>query len=160
MIKLNDVVTLHYSVMTTDGTSIDSSRDGDPMQVMVGSRFLIDGLENALIGRDKGEIFELTLDPEQAYGKRHEQLVQDVPKSMFDGVDIELGMTFRATTDEGEQSVMVVDISDDSVTVDGNHPLAGIPLMFDVEILDFRAPTDNELADNQLSCCATGSCKH
>ena len=170
MIKLNDVVTLHYSVSTKDNITLDSSRDGDPMEVMIGSRFLVDGLEEAIVGRTKDEIFEVTLSPDQAYGERHDTLVQTVPMAMFDGIDVEPGMSFRATTDEGEQSVIVIEVDDTNVVVDGNHPLAGVTLSFDVEILDVREPTEDELKNGQIenksSCCdsndddSAGCCQH
>ncbi|MCV2883256.1 peptidylprolyl isomerase [Aestuariibacter sp. AA17] len=154
----NSVVTLHFTVSTTDGTQIDSSRNGEPMVVLHGSHYLIKGLEDALDGREKGDTFELNVEPENAYGERHDALVQMVPKTMFEGMDVEVGMTFRATTDEGEQSVMIIDQTDDEIVVDGNHPLAGIPLHFDVEILDVRDATEDEIAHGHAH--AGGSCGH
>ncbi|MCC2614692.1 peptidylprolyl isomerase [Aestuariibacter halophilus] len=142
----NTVVTLHFTVSTTDGTQIDTSRDGDPMVHLQGSRYLIKGLEDALNGKQTGDKFELDVEPEDAYGLRYDELVQMVPKSMFEGMEVEVGMTFRATTDEGEQSVMVIDETDDEVVIDGNHPLAGVALHFEVEILDVRDATEEEIA--------------
>jgi FKBP-type peptidyl-prolyl cis-trans isomerase SlyD len=149
MIKLNDVVTLHYSVYTQDGVNLDTSRDGEPLLAMIGSRLLIEGLEQAIIGKVKGDTFEVSLNPEQAYGPRHDNLVQTVPLSMFEGIEVEPGMSFRATTEEGEQSVIVIEVDDETAVVDGNHPLAGVPLSFDVEILDVRAPTESELKNGK-----------
>lgn len=159
MIISNDtVVTMHFTVTTLDGTQIDSSRDGQPMTFLQGSQFLIKGLEDALQGKQSGDKFELQVEPELAYGERHDNLVQLVPKTMFDGMDLEVGMTFRATTDEGQQSVMIIDETDDEVVVDGNHPLSGVHLKFDIEILDVRAATDDEIAHGHPH--GEGGCGH
>lgn len=140
------VVTLHFTVSTTEGTQIDSSRDSDPMTVLQGSHYLIKGLEDELEGKAKGDAFSIDISPELAYGERFDKLVQSVPKTMFEGMEVDVGMTFRATTDEGEQSVMIIDVTEDEVIVDGNHPLAGVTLNFDVEIMDVRKATEDELA--------------
>ena len=142
----NSVVTLHYKVSSEDGTELDSSFGKEPMTVLLGRRFLIEGLEEALNGKQKGETFSVTVGPEKAYGERAEQLVQAVPKSLFEGMEVEVGMSFRATTEQGEQSVMIIETTDDEVVVDGNHPLAGLPLTFEVEIVNVREPTADELA--------------
>lgn len=158
MIKLNDVVTLHYSVYTQDGVNLDTSRDGEPLLAMIGSRLLIEGLEQAIMGKAKGDTFEVNLNPEQAYGPRHDNLVQTVPLAMFEGIEVEPGMSFRATTEDGEQSVIVIEVDDETAVVDGNHPLAGVPLNFDVEILDVRAPTESELENGKA--CKKPCCQH
>lgn len=145
-IALNSVVTMHFTVSTTDGTQIDSSLDGEPMVHLQGSNYLIKGLEDALEGKVAGDKFELQVEPALAYGERMDELVQMVPKTMFEGMEVEVGMTFRATTDEGEQSVMIIDETEDQVVVDGNHPLSGVTLDFSVEVLDVREATAEELA--------------
>lgn len=146
LINNNTVVTLHFTVSTADGTQIDSSRDGKPMVVLQGSHFLIEGLENELEGKTAGDTFKINVPPELAYGERHDELMQAVPKSMFEDMEVTQGMTFRATTDDGEQSVMIVDVTDDEVIVDGNHPLSGLTLHFDVDVLEVREATEEELA--------------
>lgn len=128
------------------------------MVFMQGSQYLIKGLEDALEGKQVGDKFELTVPPELAYGERNDALVQMVPKTMFEGMDVEVGMTFRATTDEGEQSVMVIDETDDEVVVDGNHPLSGVHLTFDVEVLDVREATEDEVAHGHPH--VDGGCGH
>ncbi|GAB5381743.1 MAG: peptidylprolyl isomerase [Aliiglaciecola sp.] len=159
LISQNAIVTMHFTVSTQDGTQIDSSReDNQPMVFMQGSQYLIKGLEDALEGKQVGDKFELTIPPELAYGERNDALVQMVPKSMFEGMDIEVGMTFRATTDEGEQSVMIIDETDDEVVVDGNHPLSGVHLNFDVEVLEVREATEDELAHGHPH--VDGGCGH
>ena len=152
IIAQHSVVTMHYSVSTADGTEIDSSRNGDakPMVHLQGSQYLIKGLEDALIGKTTGDKFAVEVAPADAYGERAEQLVQTVPKALFGENDVEVGTTFRAQTDEGEQTVMIIDVSEDEVVVDGNHPLAGVDLVFDVEILDIREATETEIAHGHV----------
>lgn len=157
-IAQNTVVTMHYTVSTTDGTEIDSSRSGEPMMHLQGSQYLIKGLEDSLTGRTAGDKYEIEVSPENAYGERHEQLVQTVPKTLFGDNEVNVGMTFRAQTDDGEQTVMVIDATEEEVVVDGNHPLAGVELKFDVEILDVRAATDEEIAHGHAH--APGGCGH
>jgi len=150
MIKDNSVVTMHYTVSTGDSVEIDSSRDGNPLVFLYGRGFLVAGLEEALLGKQVGDTFDITVAPEKAYGERYDNLVQAVPKSMFEGMDVEVGLSFRATTDEGEQSVMIIDVTDEEVIVDGNHPLAGVELTFDVEILGLRDATEEEIAHGHV----------
>jgi FKBP-type peptidyl-prolyl cis-trans isomerase SlyD len=157
-IAQNTVVTMHYTVSTTDGTEIDSSRSGEPMMHLQGSQYLIKGLEDSLIGRVAGDKYEIEVAPENAYGERHEQLVQTVPKTLFGDNEVNVGMTFRAQTDDGEQTVMVIDATEEEVVVDGNHPLAGVELKFDVEIIDVRPATDEEIEHGHAH--APGGCGH
>ncbi len=144
-ITSDSVVTLHYKVSAEDGTELDSSFGKEPLTVLHGRRFLIEGLEEALEGKDKGENFSVSVEPEKAYGHRVDALVQRVPKTMFEGMEVEVGMSFRATTQQGEQSVVVIETTEDDVVVDGNHPLAGVPLTFEVEVVDIRDATAEEL---------------
>ena len=138
------VATIHFTVCSSDGTQIDSSRNGEPMVFLQGSHLLIQGLEDELEGKTVGDKFVIDIAPNLAYGERHEELVQAVPKSMFEDMEINPGMTFRATTDDGEQSVMILDINDEEVIVDGNHPLSGLTLNFNVEVLEVREATEEE----------------
>ncbi|NOU49737.1 peptidylprolyl isomerase [Pseudoalteromonas sp. JBTF-M23] len=154
----NKVVRMHYSVLDNDNNTIDNSFDGEPLVFIVGTGYLIQGLEDALIDKQAGDKLSVTVEPEQGYGERHDNLMQAVPKSMFDGMEIEVGMQFRATTDDGDQMVMIIDIQDEEVIVDGNHPLSGITLNFDVEILEVRDATDDELAHGHVH--GEGGCGH
>ncbi len=158
LISQNKVVTIHYSVKTPNGDLIDESRDSEPLAFIQGSKFMIAGLEDALEGRQTGDKFEITIEPDKAYGERHDQLVQQVPVTMFDGMDVEVGMSFRATTDNGEQSVVIVDKTDEFVTVDGNHPLSGQTLVFDVDIVEVRDATQDELSHGHVH--GPGGCSH
>ena len=157
-ITSDSVVTLHYTVSTEDGTALDSSEGKSPLVVLLGRRFLIEGLEDALIGKSKGDSFNISVEPDKAYGERADELVQTVPRSMFEGMDVEVGMSFRATTPQGEQSVIIIETTDEDVVVDGNHPLSGIPLTFDVNVVDVREATAEELQHGHAH--GAGGCGH
>jgi FKBP-type peptidyl-prolyl cis-trans isomerase SlyD len=152
------VVKMHYSVLDSEGNLIDSSYEGEPLEFLHGTNFLIEGLENALNDREAGDTFEVSIDADNAYGPRIDGLVQQVPPAMFADFEVEVGMQLRAGTDEGDQTVIVIDINEEFVTVDGNHPLAGIDLKFDVEVLDVRAATADEIAHGHVH--APGGCGH
>ena len=158
IVAANKVVKMHYSVLDNDGNTIDNSFGGEPLIFIVGTGYLISGLENALQGKQAGDTLSVKVEPEEGYGERHDHLMQAVPKSMFEGMDVEVGMSFRATTPEGEQSVIIIETSDDEVVVDGNHPLAGIPLTFDVEVVDVRDATAEELEHGHAH--TPGGCGH
>ena len=157
----NKVVVLHYAVSDSEGTLIDSSYDHKPMSTIQGTGYLIPGLEEQLLGHQAGEKFEVAVSADKAYGDRHDDYVQTVPKELLQGVeDLAVGTQLRATTDDGEQTVIVIDVTDEEVTVDGNHPLAGLDLRFDVEILEVREATPEELAHGHIhsdgeSCCGS-----
>ncbi|WP_394193522.1 peptidylprolyl isomerase [Pseudoalteromonas atlantica] len=150
IIAENKVVKMHYSVTDNDNNSIDNSFDGEPLVFIIGTGYLIPGLEDALQGKQAGDTLSVTVEPENGYGERHDELMQAVPKSMFEGMEIEVGMQFRATTDDGDQSVMIIDIQEDEVIVDGNNPLAGVTLKFDVEVLEVRDASADELAHGHV----------
>ena len=155
----NKVVVLHYAVSDSEDTLIDSSYDHKPLSIIQGTGYLIPGLEEALTDHIAGDKFEVAVEAEQAYGQRFDEYVQTVPKNMFAGVeDLDVGTQLRATTDDGEQTVIVIDVQEDEITVDGNHPLAGFDLKFDVEILEVRDATADELAHGHVH--GEGGCGH
>ncbi|NQZ22205.1 MAG: peptidylprolyl isomerase [Colwellia sp.] len=158
-ISENKVVVLHYAVSDSEDTLIDSSYDHKPLSIIYGTGYLIPGLEDALVDHVVGDKFEVAVSAENAYGDRHDEFVQTVPKSMFDSVeDLAVGSQLRATTDDGEQTVIVIDVTDDEITVDGNHPLAGMDLKFDVDILEVRDATEDELTHGHVH--GEGGCGH
>lgn len=158
-ISENKVIKMHYAVSDSEDTLIDSSYDHSPLAVIQGTGYLIPGLEEALIGHEVGDKFEVEVPAEKAYGQREDGFVQTVPKEMFADIeDLDVGTQLRATTDEGEQTVIVIDVQEDSITVDGNHPLAGIDLKFEVEILEVRDATEEELAHGHVH--GEGGCGH
>ncbi len=139
-------VTIHYTLTNQAGDTLDSSRNGDPLSYLHGVGALVPGLERELEGKSAGDSIAVTIQPEDGYGHKSDQLIQSVPKAAFhfDG-DIEAGMRFQAETDHGIELVEVVAVDDDSVTVDANHPLAGQTLNFDVDVVDVRNATAEEI---------------
>jgi FKBP-type peptidyl-prolyl cis-trans isomerase SlyD len=158
-IAKNNVVVMHYAVSDSEGTLIDSSYEDKPMAIIQGVGYLIPGLDDALIDHQAGDKFEVAVACDQAYGERHDDYVQTVPREVLAGVeDLALGTQLRATTDDGEQTVIVIDVQDDVITVDGNHPLSGLDLSFDVEIIEVREATAEELEHGHVH--AEGGCGH
>lgn len=145
-IEKNAVVTIDYTLTDPQGQVIDTSVGKQPLPYLHGAGNLIPGLERALEGKSAGEKLKVTVSPEDAYGTRDDKLVQVVPKSAFQGVpNIAPGMQFRSQGQGGPSVVTVAKVEGDNVTVDGNHPLAGIPLTFDVDIKDVRKASKEEL---------------
>ena len=142
----NKVVTLHYTLTDDEGTIIDKSDDGSFLYLH-GASNIIPGLENALTGKTAGDELKVTVEPAEAYGERSDEARQDVPREMFPAdTEIEPGMQFHAEGPEGQMiTVTVTDVSDDTVSVDGNHPLAGVTLNFDVKVVDVRDASAEEL---------------
>tara|TARA_B110000114_G_scaffold107114_1_gene112513 strand:+ start:451 stop:939 length:489 start_codon:yes stop_codon:yes gene_type:complete len=155
----NKVVVMHYAVSDSEDTLIDSSYDDKPLAIIHGTGYLIPGLEDALVDHQVGDKFDVEVAAVQAYGERFDDYVQTVPKSLFAGIDdLAVGSQLRATTDDGEQTVIVIDVQDDDITVDGNHPLAGLDLKFEVDILEIRDATEEELAHGHVH--SEGGCGH
>ena len=133
----NCVVAFHYTLTSDDGVELDSSKGKDPLAYLHGHGGIIPGLERELEGKAAGDNLKVTVEPADAYGEVNPELVQPVPREAFQGVDsIEVGMQFQAQGSNGQvQMVVVKDVSDETVTVDANHPLAGKTITLDVEII-------------------------
>lgn len=145
-IRANKVATIRYTLTDNDGTIIDQSSDHEPFAYIQGIGNIIPGLEAALEGRTVGEQLKVTIPPEQGYGVRNDALTQQVPLDMFEGVDkVQPGMRFHAQTNHGYDVVTVTAVDGNMVTIDGNHPLAGVTLNFDVTVLGVRDATEEEL---------------
>jgi FKBP-type peptidyl-prolyl cis-trans isomerase SlyD len=140
------VVVMHYTLTNDAGEVLDSSVGGDPLAYLQGGDTVIAGLQAALLGKSAGDKLVVSLPAEQAYGAHDTRLVQHVPKRSFQGVgDLRPGMRFTTQTQQGPRGVLVTRVSGDMVTIDGNHPLAGQALHFDVEITEVRAASTDEL---------------
>jgi FKBP-type peptidyl-prolyl cis-trans isomerase SlyD len=152
MIISNDkVVTIDYSLTDEEGELIDSSVGEEPLIYLHGHHGIIPGLEQALAGHRAGDKVEVSIPPEEGYGDWDEDLVEVVAKEDFDDPeDLEIGTQFETETDEGARLATVIDIEGEEVTVDLNHPLAGMTLNFDVTVLDVRDATAEELAHGHV----------
>ncbi|GIX30886.1 MAG: hypothetical protein KatS3mg124_1358 [Porticoccaceae bacterium] len=145
-VSQDTVVTFHYTVRDEEGVELDSSRGREPLSYLHGANNIIPGLESALEGRGEGESLTVTIPPEEAYGEYLDALVEAVPRAAFGDHEVEVGMRFEAQTNRGPISVVVTNVEGDLVTVDGNHPLAGKSLTFEVTIEKVRPATAEELA--------------
>ncbi len=142
----NSVATLNYTLKNDNGDILDESQDGSFLY-MHGAGGIIPGLESLLEGKSKGDTFDAHIEPADGYGERDESMVQVVPRDMFDKEHpVEEGIQFHAESPEGDMlTVTVTKIEGDNITVDGNHPLAGIALNFDIQIADVREASTEEV---------------
>lgn len=136
--KNGDKVKIHYTGMLEDGTVFDTSRNREALKVTLGSGTVIRGLEDALMGMSVGETKELEIAPADAFGLRKEELVIQVEKGRFPtNIDPQEGMTLKLTGNEEEEvPAVITEVSEDSVIIDANHPLAGKDLTFYIELVD------------------------
>ena len=148
-IENDAVVTVHYTGTLPDGEVFDSSRDKDPMTFLIGHKNMIPGFEEELMGASIGETREFTLPPERAYGERDEDAIQKMPRDAFpDGMELKQGMMMAAQTQQGPVPFTISEINGDEITIDFNHQMAGKTLTFEVEIIDVRKATPEELPDD------------
>lgn len=133
-----DVVRVHYTGRLDDGTEFDSSAGREPLQFEVGSGQIIEGFDRQVTQMDEGEKSTVTIPASEAYGEHRPEQVQELPRGAIPAeIDPKPGMQLQATTQAGEPvPIMVVDVNDESVTVDANHPLAGHDLVFDIELVE------------------------
>lgn len=142
----NTVVTLNYTLKNGEGSVLDTSEGREPLVYLHGVGGLIPGLEKELNGKAKGDSLKAVIPPEDAYGTRNEDMVHVVAKSGFQG-DEELvtGMRVQVSTDQGNSIAYITKIEGEQVTLDMNHPLADTTLHFDVDVLEVRAATAEEI---------------
>ena len=145
-IESHKVVTMNYTLTDNDGNIIDQSGDAG-FAYLHGANNIIPGLESALTGKQAGDELKVSVTPDQAYGERDPAKTQSVPRNMFPAdTEIEPGMQFHAQGPNEEMVVVTIaDVAEDNITVDGNHPLAGVHLNFTVAIIDVRDASAEEL---------------
>jgi FKBP-type peptidyl-prolyl cis-trans isomerase SlyD len=145
------VVTIDYTLTDDAGNILDQS-EGGHFAYLHGERNIIPGLEDALAGKAQGDKVKVSVAPDQGYGERDDSKSAPVPRNMFpDDVEIQPGMQFQAQGPEGETLlVTVVTVGDDEIVVDGNHPLAGVTLNFDVEVIGVRDATSEEVSHGHV----------
>lgn len=164
-IAADSVVSIDYTLKNDEGTIIDQSQPGQPMDYLHGHRNIIPGLENALLGKSAGESVEVRVEPAEGYGEFNPTLEQVVPRERFQGVEnLEVGMQFQASTEQGPVAVRIKKVEGDDVTVDGNHPLAGQHLNFSVTVQAVREATEEEKSHGHIhqgggegGCCGGNS---
>jgi FKBP-type peptidyl-prolyl cis-trans isomerase SlyD len=147
----NPVVSIHYTLTNQAGEKLDSSIGAEPLSYLHGAGNIIPGLESALSESSVGDKLTVTVEAADAYGERNEQQIQTVGKEMFQGIDtIEVGMQFQADSSSGPAVVTITEIEGDNITIDGNHPLAGEQLTFDVEVMEIRPATETEMEHGHI----------
>ncbi|HYG17830.1 MAG TPA: peptidylprolyl isomerase [Ohtaekwangia sp.] len=146
-ITKNKVAAIHYTLRDNQGTVIDSSEGRQPLYYLHGAGNLILGMEEGLEGKEKGDKLKLKIEPAKGYGEKDPEMIQKVPRSAFGDQDVKPGMKF--STNQGGV-VTVTDVGLENVTVDANHELAGVELNFDVEVMEVRNATDEELSHGHV----------
>ena len=143
----NSVVSIEYTLKDDKGNILDTSEGRETLSYLHGARNIIPGLENALAGKTLGEELSVTVSPDEGYGLRNEQLTQTVSRDMFESIDnIEVGMQFHGQSPNEEPIIITVTaIEGENITIDANHPLAGVNLNFDIKIVEVRDATAEEL---------------
>jgi len=146
-IARNHAVLFNYTLTDDETNVLDSSQGREPLAYLHGSGNIIPGLERALEGRAAGDTFSVTIAAAEAYGERDNSLVMRVPRTRFeDAGEVAVGMRFHASDADGQTRVVtVVGVDDEAVTVDANHPLAGMNLTFAVEVVEVRTATPEEI---------------
>lgn len=140
------VASFHYTLTNDRQEVLDSSEGREPLVYLHGVGQIVPGLEKEMEGHKAGDRFDVTVPAAEGYGERIDALVQTVPRDAFQGIDdIAPGMRFRADTQQGPVTVVVTEVSDSEVTVDGNHPLAGETLHFAIEVTDVREASVEEV---------------
>ena len=150
-IARHSVVTIDYTLTSPEGEVLDSSQGGEPLSYLHGVGMLIPGLEKNLEGKTAGQPFDVKIAPHEGYGLRDERLVHQITKKQLPpGMEVEIGLELSAKGPEGELVMTVVAVEGEQVTLDGNHPLAGIELHFVGEIKEVRAATKDELTHGHV----------
>lgn len=145
-ISADSVCTFHYILKDENGVQLESSREGEPMTYLHGHDSLLKGLEEALVGKKAGDTFSVTLPPHLAFGEKNDDSELRVPLSQLRGAKKwEPGMMAVIQTDQGHQQVTIVKVGHTMATVDTNHPMAGKTLAFEVEVMEVREASGEEL---------------
>ena len=138
MVETGKVVAVHYTGKLSDGELFDTSEGREPLKFQVGSGQIIPGFEQAIMGKNIGEKVTVNITADDAYGQIREDLIVSVPKSQMPG-DVEVGQPLQAQGDNGQTiNVIVKEVNEENVMIDGNHPLAGKELVFDIEVVEIE----------------------
>ncbi|MDT7042009.1 peptidylprolyl isomerase [Candidatus Nitronereus thalassa] len=147
LIGEKSVVSMHYKLMDEAGKVLDSSEGGEPLAYLHGAGNIVSGLEKALVGKSAGDSLTVKVAPAEGYGEVDPNGIKVIERAAFEGVDVvEAGMAFEAKAPDGTaQHIVVTKVEGDEVTIDLNHPLAGVTLNFDIQIVNVREATQEEL---------------
>ncbi len=147
LIGKNSVVSMNYTLTDDAGKVLDRSEASKPLKYLHGAGNIVPGLEKALVGKAEGDSLKVRVEPAEAYGEVIPNGVKTIERAAFEGVDVvEVGMAFQAQAPDGStQHIVVTKVEGDNVTIDINHPLAGVALNFDVKIVNVREATKEEL---------------
>lgn len=147
LISQDKVVSFHYRLKEEGGEIFEDSHEGSPVLYLHGHKSMLPGLETALEGKSAGDSFEVTLAPDEAYGRRQEGAVQRVPKKhLLTKGKIIPGQIVQVNTEQGAHEAVVLKVGLKNVDIDANHPLAGKTLVFAIEIVDVREASADEVA--------------
>ncbi len=150
-ISKDHVVEIDYTLTNDAGETLDSSQGGQPLVYLHGHQNIIPGLEKELEGKTLDDEIKTSVDPKEGYGVKSDELVTTVPKAELSSIpNLEVGMQLQAETDQGHQSFTIVKIEEENVVLDGNHPLAGQTLHFDVKVKSVRKATEEELSHGHV----------
>lgn len=150
-IENNSVVRFHYTVAEAGDAEVENSRAGEPVAILIGHKNIIPGVENALIGHEAGDNFELTVSPEEGYGLRRDGMTQRLSKKVFPkNAPLQPGAQIVLKTEHGPRMVTVQKVGMTVVDVDLNHPLAGKTLSFAIEVIDVREGNAEEIAHGHV----------
>ena len=158
-IEQDKVVSFHYTLSQVGGEELEASDKTEPMTYLHGHGNILKALEYAMAGRQAGDHFEVTLEPAEAYGARRDGAEQRIPiKHLLYTGKLRPGMTVKIKTEQGARDVRVIKVGKFNVDVDTNHPLAGLSLSFNIEIVDVRDGTAEEIAHRHVH--GTGGHQH
>ena len=156
---------IEYTVKNTKGEVVDSNKGQAPLEFIAGKGQIIPGLEKEVEKMEVGEEKTIVVPASEAYGERNEELVETLPRSQFEGIELQKGMTLYGQSPDGQViAVTVKDFDDQNVTIDYNHPLAGEDLTFDVKVVSKREATPEEALTGQVGAqaagghCGSGNC--
>lgn len=149
-IEKNKVASIHYKLTNDQGDVVDSSEGREPLDYLHGHGNLVAGLEKALVGKAEGDSLKVSVSPEEGYGVPDDSLVIDVPREHIPADDLAPGMRFSAETSGGMRLFVVLEVAEDSVKLDGNHPLAGETLHFEVDVVSIREAEPEEISHGHV----------
>ncbi len=150
-ITTGKVVFFDYTLTDDDQEIIDSSKGGQPLGYVQGAGQIVPGLEKAMEGKKAGDTFQIAVEPAEGYGLSDPANIAVIPADQIEGVDeLEVGTQLHTDTEYGEQTVVVTKIEGNEVTIDANHPLAGLTLHFDIAVREVRDATDDEVSHGHV----------